>query len=100
MPAIATEDNRSTGHECYPPTLPVGPYSTKTRINGKFVQLKNVTQYRPHTCNRTTHAGMQRLVTGGSSTVRIEGYDAVRIGDQIACGDIVGIGSRNTFGGD
>lgn len=99
MPAIATEQNPSTGHDCFPPTSAIGPYSTRTRINGKYIQLKGITMYAPHTCGKTTHTPEQRKVIEGSSNITVEGKPVVRIGDLIACGDAVSKGSDNTFGG-
>lgn len=99
MPAIATEQNPSTGHDCFPPTNAIGPYSTRTRINGKYIQLKGVTMYAAHTCNKTTHPPEQRKVIEGSDTIKVEGIAVARIGDMIACGDAVAKGSDNTFGG-
>lgn len=99
MASVALEGKVSTGHGCFPPTNAVGPYSTRTKVNGQFVQLKNTTKYAPHTCGKTTHPTDARIVVGGSSKVRIEGKWCARIGDDIACGDAVSVGSPNTFAG-
>ena len=99
MPAIAIEQTLSTGHSCFPPTNAVGPYSTKTKINGKFIQLEQHTAYAPHTCNDTTHTTAQRKVTTGSTKVFVEGKPVARIGDPIDCGDAIALGSSNTFAG-
>lgn len=99
MPAIATEHTPSTGHDCFPPTNAIGPYSTRTTINGKGIQLKGVTMYAPHTCGKVTHPSEARKVVEGSDTITVEGIPVVRIGDLIACGDAVAVGSTDTFGG-
>ena len=99
MPAIAVEQTLSTGHSCFPPTNAVGPYSTKTRINGKFIQLEQYTMYAAHTCDETTHISSQRKVTTGSTKVFVEGKPVARIGDPIDCGDAVSVGSSDTFAG-
>lgn len=99
MPAIAVESTSSTGHSCFPPSNAIGPYSTKTRVNGKFVQLEQYTMYAAHTCDETTHSPAERKVTTGSSRVFIEGKPVARIGDPIDCGDAVSVGSSNTFAG-
>jgi uncharacterized Zn-binding protein involved in type VI secretion len=97
MPSIALESKVSTGHDCFPPVPAVGPYTTKSFINGLAIQLKDVTRYQPHTCGRTTHSGGTRLVIEGSSTFFLEGKAVARIGDSIACGDAVSEGSSNSF---
>lgn len=99
MPAIAVEATTSTGHSCFPPTSAIGPYSTKTRVNGKFVQLEQYTMYAAHTCDETTHSPSERKVTTGSTKVFVEGKPVARIGDPIDCGDAVSVGSSNTFAG-
>lgn len=99
MPAIAIEATTSTGHACFPPTNAIGPYSTKTRVNGKFIQLEQYTMYAAHTCDETTHPPEERKVTTGSTKVFVEGKPVARIGDPIDCGDAVAVGSSNTFAG-
>lgn len=100
MPAIALADNVSTGHGCWPPTQCIGPYSSTVRINGKGVQLKGISKYMAHTCGKVTHPTDARVVTEGSDTIFIEGIAVVRVGDLIACGDRVGRGSADVFGGE
>lgn len=100
MPAIALENQISTGHGCFPPTQCVGPYSSTVRINGKLVQLRGISRYIQHTCGKVTHPTNGRIVVEGSATIFVEGIPVVRIGDLIACGDRVGKGSDNVFGGE
>lgn len=100
MPAIALENQLSTGHGCFPPTNCIGPYSSTVRINGKLVQLKGISRYIQHRCGNTTHTTEGRIVVEGSATIFVEGIAVVRIGDLIACGDRVARGSDNVFGGD
>lgn len=102
MPAIALEENTSTGHGCFPPTQPIGPYANASvRANGKRIQIRGKTMYAPHTCNKTTHSGGQRVVLGDSgSTIFISGEPVAMVGDPIACGDRIGRGSPDVFGGE
>jgi hypothetical protein len=97
MPAIALESKVSTGHDCFPPAAAEGPYTKKSFFNRSAVQLKDITIYKEHTCGRTTHAGLTRLVIEGSETFFLEGKRVVRIGDGIACGDAVSEGSPDSF---
>jgi len=101
MPAVAVEATTSTGHSCFPPSSAIGPYSIKTKINGKFIQLQQYTMYAAHTCddNDITHTSAQRKVTTGSTKVFVEGKPVARIGDPIDCGDAVSVGSSDTFAG-
>lgn len=102
MPAIALEENVSTGHGCFPPTQSIGPYANASvKANGKRIQIRGKTMYAPHTCNKTTHSGGQRMVLGDSgSTIFISGEPVAMVGDLIACGDRIGKGSPNVFGGE
>ena len=102
MPAIALEENVSTGHGCWPPTGSIGPYANATvRANGKRIQIRGKTLYAPHTCNKTTHSGNQRMVLGDEeSTIFISGEPVAMVGDLIACGDRIGRGSPDVFGGE
>jgi uncharacterized Zn-binding protein involved in type VI secretion len=96
MAAVAIAGGRSTGHGCFPPRPDIGPWATKTFVNGRPVQLTGRTGYGPiHNCGKSVHA-MGKVVSGSSKT-RIEGAPAARIGDKIACGDTVAKGSSNTF---
>jgi uncharacterized Zn-binding protein involved in type VI secretion len=103
MSGIATEATTSTGHACYPPTNAIGPYAPPTvKINGRLVQLKGITMYAPHSCGAKTpvHAGVMRMVVEGAPFVTIGGIAVVRIGDLISCGDVVAVGSKDTFVGN
>lgn len=95
MPAIALQGGRSTGHGCFPPKSAIGPYTTKTQVNGLPCQRIG-TAYGPvHNCGKSVH-GMGGVVSGSSKNL-MEGSPVVRIGDKIACGDMVAKGSSNTF---
>lgn len=91
MAAIALEDSTSLGESGLPPTNPMSGLSSKTKVNGKSVVLKDHTLYAPHP-GGTPHPGDLRKVTGGSSKAKIEGYYIARKGDSIADGDIINNG--------
>ena len=98
MPAIALEGQMSTGHGCFPPTAAIGPYTTKSTIGGKAIQLRGVTMYATHVCGNTTHPSSARKVTDpGGSTFFLEGKPVAFIGDPIDCGDMVGEGASSSF---
>lgn len=99
MPAIAVEQKQSTGHGCWQPTQPIGPFTTTSTFGGKRVQLRGVTIYQPHTCGVTTHAdSLRKIVDPGGSTFFLEGKPVAFLGDMIQCGDMVAGGAESTFG--
>ena len=97
MPSIAIASQQSTGHDCWPPSPAIGPYSTKTFINGRGIQLLNTTYYTDHSCGDSVHTGRHTVEASGKTFV--EGIAACRVGDQISCGDTIGQGSENSFSG-
>jgi len=99
MPAATRKGDLSTGHSCFPPTAITITDATKTYINGKLAAILDAVLV-PHRCGKTVHFPNQpRKVISGSNKVYIEGKKAIRIGDDINCGDTVGQGSNNTFFG-
>ncbi len=98
MPAVARVDDMSTGHGCFPPTKMLTSPISKTYINGKKPGVvDNSCQFAAHTCGITTHPQNQRYPTQGTEKTKIEGYFIARIADDLACGDVIGQGSHNTF---
>lgn len=100
MPGIALEGQMSTGHDCFPPSSAQGPYTTTSFIGGKRIQIRGVTKYTPHTCNRSTHPDQnsQRIVIDpGGSTFFFEGMPVAMIGDMIDCGDAIAEGAESAF---
>jgi uncharacterized Zn-binding protein involved in type VI secretion len=99
MPGVATSSTSSTGHACFPPTNSQGPYASTAFFNGNAVQLVGHTMYIQHACGRTIHPNAARKVSSGSSTFFFEGKAVARIGDNIACGDMIAEGSSDAFVG-
>lgn len=98
MGAFTRIGDMSAGHGCFPPTELVYTPITRTFCNGKLIAVVGA-QYATHTCGTTTHSqNPDRTIIGGSSNTFIEGYPLARIGDPIACGDLVAQGSENSFG--
>lgn len=98
MPAVSRLGDMSTGHDCFPPTELIQTPVSKTFFNGiKASVVDETCQHAPHSCGITTHEGVTRSPSSGSSKTFIEGRPAVRIGDNIACGDAIAEGSTNSF---
>jgi uncharacterized Zn-binding protein involved in type VI secretion len=95
MPAIVLDNQLSTGHACFPPTS-ISASSSKTQVNSKNVALHG-DLYAPHSCGTTVHESSVRNGISGASKTKIEGKLPLRIGDNIACGDVCAEGSNNTF---
>lgn len=98
MPAVSRLGDTSTGHGCFPPTTMVRTPIQKTFINGQKPGVKDEQcQYSAHTCGIVTHPDSNRYPTEGSEKTYIEGFLVARIADALACGDVIGEGSPNTF---
>lgn len=96
MAAASRLGDLSTGHTCFPPTACNETPATKTYINGLLAQCQG-SRFLQHRCGKTTHLASIRNTVSGSSKVFIEGQAAIRIGDDIACGDTSGQGSPNVL---
>lgn len=95
MAAIALENCLSQGHDeahTWPQTLPTSGLSTKTKVNGKYVVLKDSTKYTAHSKGNAVHTADMRIVIGGSSKAKIEGFAIARIGDSLQDGDTINEG--------
>ena len=66
--------------------------STKTKVGGKYVVLKDSTKYAPHSKRSSVHTADMRIVNGGSGKAKIEGNPIARKGDSIADGDTINEG--------
>lgn len=100
MPKIALEGFYSTGHDGWPPTQSIGPYTETAFIGGKRIQLRGYTKYAAHTNPAlVTHTENQRYVVDpGDSTFFFEGVPMAMVGDQLADGDFIADGE--SFGAD
>lgn len=96
MPAAGLAIGFSTGHGCFFPVPALGPFTTITQINGLWVQTIG-TVYGPiHSCGPFAVHPCGPVVTGAFTSI-MEGRPVARLGDRIACGDMVAVGSFNTF---
>jgi len=97
MPAIATENNLSTGADGYPPSLPIGPFTSTITFSGKRVQWRGVTVYNDHP-SHTTHHGLRtvKAVQSTPSTMFFEGYPVAFEGDKLDDNDTIAPLAGNT----
>lgn len=91
MPAASRITDYCTGHGCWPPRQGV-TYSPNVKINGlgahRVSDLWDI-----HCCPLDgCHAS---VVASGAANVFINGLPAARIGDSIACGSLIAMGSPN-----
>lgn len=96
MPGITTLGMVSTGHSSFPPT-PSTSASSDVFVEG-IGAVKVGDSYAPHgsPSPSPTHS---RTLSGGSSTVYVNGQPVGRIGDDISCGDAVGECNTSVFAG-
>lgn len=93
MPAIAFYGCKCTGHDVYPPR-PNDQASPNVFVNNLGVHRQG--DHWAHHCSRSCH---DSVLSGGSSTVFVNGKPIGRIGDGVACGSLVAEGSSNSFSG-
>lgn len=92
MSGICRLGDLSSGHDGFPPR-PIISGSNNVFINGIPATTIGDTwaihchDSSCHSCNQAT----------GSSKVRINGKQLVRVGDATGCGDVVASGSDNVF---
>lgn len=90
MPAaIRVGVDKSAGHGCFAPTMPLTA-SSNVRVNG-IRAVRAGDKYAPHRCKKKVH---RTRIAKSSSRVRINGKPAHRTGDPISCGDRAGRGSN------
>jgi uncharacterized Zn-binding protein involved in type VI secretion len=100
MPAVTRLGDLSTGHEGYPPTAVTIPNNSTVYANGILVAVQGgsfATHVKPKSPPHVE--GADRVITGGSGTVFVEGKPITRIGDDIADGDASAQGSPSVFAG-
>lgn len=99
MPKILRKGDLSQGSDGGAATpLTALNQATKSYWGGKLVGLVG-DQFQSHTVGLTTHAGAQRQITTGSTTMFFEGKAVARTGDPIADGDKCAEGLTTAFAG-
>ncbi|MCK5019508.1 MAG: PAAR domain-containing protein [Candidatus Peribacteraceae bacterium] len=94
-PAFRVGDATS-GHQPFPSRKAIVG-SPNVIINGRPAVRALEDQLEPHCVGFICHT---LAVAKGSTTVRINGFDATRIGDIMQCGEYAVIGSENILIGD
>lgn len=93
MPGAHRQGDKTTGHDCWPPTVPQS-WSGDVIINGKG-SVRMGDGIVPHTCpDKGTHGGSY---IGQGRRVLVNGREAQVIGDPISCGDKAAQGSGNVI---
>jgi hypothetical protein len=97
VPAIATENNLSTGVCGQTPTLPIGPFTSTVTFAGRKVQWRGVTVYNDHP-DRVTHHGSRTVKTAQTtpSTFFFENHPVAFEGDLLDDNDTIAPLSGNT----
>lgn len=100
MPAITRRGDLSAGHEGYHPTAVTIPNNGTVYVNGILAAVQGGS-FATHTKPKSPphEEGHERVITGGSGTVFVEGKPVTRIGDDIADGDASAQGSPTVFAG-
>lgn len=94
MPAVARQGDSTTGHSCFPPTVP-SSYSSDVFANGLPV-VRQGDGIVVHCCpDGPCHGGTYV----GSHTVFVNGSSIQTVGDPISCGDTQAAGSPNVIAG-
>jgi len=94
MPAAHRKGDYCTGHGCFP-TRPNIEGSPDVFVNNIAWHRKN-DAWLTHCCGPSCHSS---VLASGSSTVFVNGKDAARIGDPVACSSRCLDGSPDTFAG-
>lgn len=69
MPITHEGKKKTVGHDCFPPTIFLGPWTKTVYVNNKPVALKGKTKIRPHKCGKSGHDG---TASSGAATVYFE----------------------------
>ena len=91
MPQAVRIQDICSGHDCHPPR-PVIQGSPNVYIE-KRAAVNNNHMWMVHQCDGDVHPGFG----ASSSTVRINGSPAMRVGDQINCGSVAMTGANTVF---
>lgn len=94
MPAVSRKGDTCTGHGCFPPRASTGGSST-VFVNGTPAHRAG-DGWAVHSCGDSSH---DSALAAGSGSVFADGKALARIGDPVACGSAVAVGSDNVFAG-
>lgn len=95
-PAARVGD-KSTGHDCWPPTTLVSG-SSNVMANGVPVALIG-SKWKPHTRKCKPKKTHTEVCVSGSSSVYVNGKPMCRVGDKLQHGDTIASGSGNVYAG-
>lgn len=84
MPAAAVKGGIDSGHACFPPR-PSTEGDDSFKLNGVPIHCQGHA-WGVHACGNNAH---DSALQAGSSSFRVNGKGAARIGDPVACGSIV-----------
>lgn len=94
MPAVSRLGDTCTGHGCFPPR-PNDEASSNVFVNDIAVHRQS-DHWVTHCCGSSCH---DSNLAAGSATVYINNLQCSRIGDPVACGSAIAVGSGNVFAG-
>lgn len=86
----------STGHDCFPPTVPMS--GSITVFTDQIAECRVSDKYVPHCC--PTKGCHSPLVTVGARITFTDQLATHRSGDPLACGDRSSGGSISTYSGN
>lgn len=90
MPAVTRKGDKNTGHGGYS-AVALNSGSANVFINNKPCGRKSDT-YPSHSNGFSSHSGK---ISGGSTSVFVNGLAIARVGDSVSCGGLVAQGSSN-----
>ena len=99
MPGVARKKDICTGHGCWPSRSSIEG-SPDVFVNG-IPWHRQGDAYVSHccTCPGMPHGCHSSVLAAGSPTVFVNGKQAGRVGNPVACGGSVATGSSNVFCG-
>lgn len=92
MPAVTRKGDYNTSHGDFP-AVPLSTDSSNVFINGISCKRKS-DSYPSHSDEDSSHSS---YISGGSSTVFVNGLPIVRVNDAVSCGGRVSQGSPNVY---
>jgi len=91
MPKVHRDGDLTTGHDCWPPTIPL-TWSINVFANGLGV-VRNTQDGIVEHCCQGCHGGTYI----GTSSIYVNGTAIQVIGSPVSCGDFAGEGSPDVF---